>query len=505
MAEARYPRRWLAAISKGSPFRMSTTPQSGASATQPDVLIIGAGLAGLSAAVALSGAGANVSLLERKPYVGGRAYSYPHPALNEVIDSQHVLLGCCTNLIDLCKRAGADQHIRWYDHITFLEPATSTRPTSRRSDIGPSFLPAPGHSSLSFLSVPMLSLADKASIAIGLLDFLRGFPATDEEAFSTWLQRTKQTPKSIRHFWEPIIVGALNDSFERCSTRYAGQVFHESFLKSPEGGRLGIPSQPMSEFYASTACLAEQQGTTLRLRTSIDRIEHTLDGQWHAFTSDGVTHTAPQLILALPFEQTARLVASLSEQDRRALNLNFEAFTHAPITTIHLWFDCEITPLDHAAFLDTRIQWVFNKSRIRRFEPNQPAESGQYLELVISASFPELHMTREQIIASALEELASFFPTVRNAKLLKSGILKEARATFSVTPGLDQSRPVAATQVPGLYLAGDWTRTDWPSTMEGAVRSGRLAAEAVALATGNQANFLSPELPASGLMRLLAR
>ena len=124
---------------------------NGAGSQTPDVVIVGAGLAGLSAAVALSGAGARVSLLERKPYVGGRAYSYLHPALEEEIDSQHVLLGCCTNLIDLCRLAGADRHIRWYDHITFLEPATEERP-ARRSEIGPSELPAPSHASLSFLA-----------------------------------------------------------------------------------------------------------------------------------------------------------------------------------------------------------------------------------------------------------------------------------------------------------------------------------------------------------------
>jgi squalene-associated FAD-dependent desaturase len=475
---------------------------SSTSSVAHDVLILGAGLAGLSAAVALSGAGLNVSLLERKPYVGGRAYSYPHPALDEVIDSQHVLLGCCTNLIDLCQLADADRHIRWYDNITFLEPGISGRP-ARRSDIGPSGLPAPGHSSLSFLRASMLSLGDKTRIAFGLMEFLRGYPAADAEPFSQWLTRTKQTERAIRHFWEPVIVGALNDTFERCSTRYAGQVFHESFMRSPKGGRLGIPTQPLSEFYSSVAALAEKQGTHLHLRSSVDRIERLPNGEWRVLTSDYTEHIAENLLLALPFEQTSRLLRTIASPTEAVSEIvaNFNHFTHAPITTIHLWFDREITALEHAALLDTRIQWVFNKSLIRRHEFGGDRSPGQYLELVISASFEELHQTREQILSSALKELERFFPNVREARMTKSGILKEARATFSVTPGLDRYRALQGAPGDGLFLAGDWTRTGWPSTLEGAVRSGRLAADAIA--TGSGPSFLVPDLAPSGLMKLL--
>jgi len=467
-------------------------------AHESDVLIVGAGVAGLAAAVALSGAGAKVALLERKPYVGGRAYSYPHPALDEVIDSQHVLLGCCTNLVDLCRLCGADQHIRWYDRITFLEPGGDGHAV-RRSDIGPSFVPAPGHSSLSFLGASMLSIGDKARIAMGLMEFLRGYPASDAEAFSEWLKRTKQSERAIRHFWEPVIVGALNDGFERCSTKYAAQVFYESFLKSAEGGRLGIPAQPMTEFYEAAAQLAERQGTALHLRASVESMARLADGRWQATASDGSMHVAEDIVLALPFEQTLRLLRTLPEGEgaRAEVEPLLAHFTHAPITTVHVWFDREVTALDHAALLDTRIQWMFNKTRIRRDE----AVRGQYLELVISASFAELEMTREQILSSALEELVRFFPAVREAQIVKSGILKEARATFSVTPGLDAYRPAATTTSRGLFLAGDWTRTGWPSTMEGAVRSGRLAAGAV---SGNGVRFMTPDLSAGGLMRILA-
>jgi squalene-associated FAD-dependent desaturase len=450
-------------------------------------VVVGGGLAGLSAAASLAGDGARVTLLERRPEIGGRAYSYPHPALEEIVDSQHVVLGCCTNLLDLCAQAGNREAIRWYDELVFLEPG------GQRSVMKPGLLPAPAHQTVSFLRAPMLSLRDKIGIAKGLTQFLRGYPSDDAESFATWLKRTGQTDRAIRHFWEPVVVGALNDGFENCSTKYAGKVFHESFLRSSEGGRLGIPAAPLSEFLTPVAALARTSGVLLKQKSGVERIEQMADGRWHVVTEDE-EFDADSVVLAVNFKEARRLMERLPG----AAAMDHGHFISAPITTIHLWYDRDVTGVDHAVLLDTRIQWVFTKSRIRRWE----AERGSYLELVISASWAELGMGRQEILESALRELELFFPRVKRATLLKSGVLKEARATFSVTPGLDRFRPKQQTQWPGLYLAGDWTATEWPSTMEGAVRSGRMAAGAIG---GDRMRYLAAETPATGLMRWLSQ
>ncbi len=451
-----------------------------------EVVVIGAGLSGLAASAALSGAGAKVLLLDSKPFVGGRAYSYEHPSLQEEIDCQHVLLGCCTNLRALCDSAGVADRIRWYDTLTFLQPDTPTR-----TELSVRLLPAPMHTAVDFLRAPMLSLTDKVVVARGLMEFVGGYPAADTESFATWLKRTGQTDRAIRHLWEPVIVGALNDTFEHCSTKYAGQVFHESFLKSAKGGRLGIPTLPLSQFYSFVAEQCVRQGTELRLQQAVNGLTKQHDG-WHVQTTEGSFNT-PHVVLATPFQQTNALAPQLG--------VPIDTFRNAPICTVHLWFDREITDLDHAVLLDTGIQWIFHKSRIRRW----PADRGSYVELTISASFAQLHQTREAILASALRELQLFFPAAADAKLMKSGILKDARATFSVAPGMDAYRPAQATGEAGLFLAGDWTQTGWPSTMEGAVRGGLLAAEAVTASAGAPQRFLQPDLPPTGLMKLLSR
>jgi squalene-associated FAD-dependent desaturase len=365
------------------------------------------------------------------------------------------------------------------------------------------------HQAMSFLLAPMLGLRDKVGIASGLMRFLRGYPESDAESFATWLKRTGQTERAIRHFWEPVVVGALNDGFENCSTKYAGKVFYESFLRSVEGGRLGIPAKPLSEFFGPVIEMARGLSVDVRMNAGVDGISRGDDGRWRV-RAGAEEVVAGAVVLAGDLRGTEKLMQGLAGfvHPTHANNAvmdgapglggeNARRFVAAPITTVHLWYDREVTDLDHSVLLDTRVQWMFCKSRIRGWE----AARGSYLELVISASWAEIAMGREEILTSALREVEMFFPRVREARLVKSAVLKEARATFSVTPGLDAYRPSQRTELPGLFLAGDWTATEWPSTMEGAVRSGRLAAGEV---LGERGRFLAQEAPATGLMRWLS-
>ncbi len=461
------------------------------------VTVVGGGLAGLAAACALAEAGYTVRLLERRPYLGGRASSYEHPGTGEVIDNcQHVLLGHCTNLINLYERLGVEGAIRWFDRMTFVEPG------GRRSVLESSALPAPFHATPAFLRARAFSLADKFAIARGLSAFVSP-PAEDSgEDFAHWLARHGQTPGAVERFWKPVMVSALNEDLDRISVRYAGQVVRLSLLRSPAAGRMGVPRIPLSDLYSRAADYIEARGGQVLTRSAAQSLRWSeLDQQWtiatqtQAFTSDAV-------ILALPFESLLKLLPGLPENfQAQQLASNLAAFDHSPITGIHLWFDRQITDLEHAILLDRTIQWMFHKSLLQT--EKRSADAGSYIELVVSASKSMVEMQRQEIIDLAVAELAEFFSAVKQAQLVKAAVVKEIRATYSIRPGLDLLRPVAVSPWPRAFLAGDFVQTGWPATMEGAVRSGYLSAEALSRAAGRPARFLLPDLPSKGLMRLL--
>jgi squalene-associated FAD-dependent desaturase len=462
------------------------------------VAVVGGGLAGLAAGSALAENGFHVTLFERRPYLGGRASSYQHPGTGEVVDNcQHVLLGCCTNLIEFYRRNGVENKIRWFDQLTFLEPG------GRASVIRSSWLPAPFHTAPAFLRATCLNLADKLAVAAAMAALAPLTPSDNGETFLTWLRRHGQTDGAINRFWKTVLVSALNEDLENVSVRSAAQVIRESFLKSATAGRMGIPTVPLSDLYSAAGDYICARGGAVEFRCNVEsfraepaQVKLLVSGQEQIFDF---------VILAVPFDVLCRLLPRTSAAE--PLQQSLAHFETSPITGIHLWFDRQITELEHAVLLDRTIQWMFHKSKLfaagRHGFSDAAASNGSYVELVVSSSKSLVEKSRAEIIDMALKELCEFFPAARDANLIKSTVIKEIHATYSPRPGIDAYRPGSQTAWPRVFLAGDWTATGWPATMEGAVRSGYVAAQYVARVAGQRrVAFLTPDLPAAGFMRL---
>jgi len=540
------------------------------------VAVVGGGLAGLAAGCALADSGIRVNLLERRPYLGGRASSYQHPGTGEVVDNcQHVLLGCCTNLIEFYRQIGVQDKIRWYDRLTFLEPG------GRASVIEPSSLPAPLHNAPAFLRAACLSLPDKLAIAAAMAALAPIMPRDTGESFLTWLRRHRQTERAIERFWKTVLVSALNEGIDRVSVPSAAQVMRESFLKSAAAGRMGVPRVPLTELYNLAGDYICARGGEVQFRSSVESFRAEFAAV--KLSMAGGEASFDFVVFAVPFDVLSRMLPQTSAAE--PLRQTLDRFESSPITGIHLWFDRQITDLEHAVLLDRTIQWMFHKSKLlgrspascqsavantggrdfsraeemearglsrgeemgghglsraeetgghdfsRGEEPgghglsrgeetgghgfsraarapkdagaSAPEGNGSYVELVVSSSKSLVEKSRAEIIDLALAELREFFPEARTANLVKSTVIKEIHATYSPRPGVDAFRPRPETVWPRVFLAGDWTATGWPATMEGAVRSGYMAAQCVARVAGlRDAAFLVPDLPATGFMRL---
>jgi squalene-associated FAD-dependent desaturase len=462
------------------------------------VTVIGGGVAGMSAACALAEAGLEVRLLERRGYLGGRASSYLHPGVGEVIDNcQHVLFKCCTNVLGFYRRIGVADRIHWTSDMTMIEPG------GRRSRLGPfKFgpirLPAPLHGAPSFISAKAFTLADKLSLGRAMRAMMRPEAMVDTgETLGNWLRRHRQTAGAMNRFWRLVIASAINAEIDEIAVPYAAKIIREGFLNSAEGGSMGMSSVPLSALYAGVAPFLAERGGNVVLNSNVENAEwdeETLQWTVRARTGD---LQSDFVIVALPFEGMAKLLPGLPPAEGAdELAGKIERHEHWPICSVHLWFDREITELDHAVLLDREVHWMFNQSRLQ-------GRSGNYIELVLSATRAFAALSREEAIGHALRDLAEFFPVVKDAKLEKAALVKEMRATFGVPPGIDAARPGAASPWPNLFLAGDWMQTGWPSTMESAARSGHLAAEAVSSAIWNPRLILEADMKPGRLMKLI--
>jgi zeta-carotene desaturase len=465
---------------------------------QKSVAVIGAGVAGMSAACALAEAGFRVQLVERRGYLGGRASSYPHPGVNEVIDNcQHVLFGCCTNLVGFYRRIGVADQIHWTSEMTMIEPG------GRRSALGPSGLPAPLHGLPKLLSAGAFNLADKISLGRAFAAMMRpGVMEDSSENLGAWLRRNQQSDGALNRFWRLVIASAMNAEIDTISLPYAAKVIRELFMNSPEAGSMGMSRVPLSDLYAPVVAFIEERGGAVHLNTHVDGanwVESAIGGrgEWMVKTRDGEL-VSDYLLIALPFEGLQKLLPNLpAAVGAGKLAAQLEKHVHWPICSVHLWFDRDITELEHAVLLDREIHWMYNQSRL------QTGRGGHYIELVVSATRSFAALPREEAIALALKELEEFFPLVKEARLEKVALIKEVRATFGVPPGINAARPFVDSPWPHCFLAGDWIDTGWPSTMESAARSGHLAAEGLGIAAGQPFKCFEKDLNPKGLMRFL--
>jgi squalene-associated FAD-dependent desaturase len=458
----------------------------------PHVIVVGGGLAGLSASVALANCGFRVSLLEKSPRLGGRASSYILPTGEQIDNCQHVTLGCCSNLTDFYNRIGVTNKLRHYDELVFVDSS------GRRARIKSSRLPAPFHLLPSFAAFRLLAQRDKLSIARAMLSILNagGRPKLPGSiSMLDWLRQQRQTEPAIKRFWSTVLVSALNEDLERIDANYGIDVFWKSFLSNPVGFRIGIPSVPLADLYASCSDWITSSRGEVRTRSGVAQISMCGNEVNGVRLDDGEEMAADYYILALTFD---RLLKVLPENVRR--HAPFESLHDipvSPITSVHLWFDRPVMTEPFLALLDHTTQWIFNKTRLI----GSNGHAGQYLQLVISASRALSDQSQQHIVALCRNEIEQLIPETRNAELVRSVVIRENAATFSPQPGSNQWRPGQRTKIPNLFLAGDWTQTGWPATMESAVRSGYQAAEAVLAQEGRYLKIVQPEMSATGLAR----
>jgi squalene-associated FAD-dependent desaturase len=459
--------------------------------TRYDVVVVGAGFAGLSAAVRLTRRGARVLVVEARVRIGGRATAFPDRETGELVDNgQHVLLGCYTDTFAFLEDIGAAGNVRVQPQLSV---AMIDR-AGRRSRLVCPALPPPLHLLAGVLEWDALGWNDRLSVlrmATPLRLALRqaqdeaqarpGFAgrarepgarriaASPGETVEGWLIRNGQTARIREMLWNPLALAALNQPAAHAAAPVFARVLAEMFGADPRAAAIGLPIKPLHMMYAEPAReYIERGGGTVRTATPVK--VNINQGNVAAVEAAGERWTAGAVVSAVPWFSVPELfegdVSALTETLTRARRM-----TSSPIVTVNLWFDRQVMDEPFVGLPGRTMQWLFDK---------RTAFGGDasHLSLVSSGAAPIVHMLNHELIAAAHEQLLEALPAVRSARMLRATVVREPRATFSLAPG-QPARPFTETPVHGLYLAGDWIDTGLPATIESAVRSGHLAAAAV--------------------------
>ncbi|MFF2210950.1 hydroxysqualene dehydroxylase HpnE [Streptomyces antibioticus] len=439
-------------------------------------VVVGGGLAGVTAALALADAGVRVTLLEGRPRLGGLAFSFQRGELT-VDNGQHVYLRCCTAY-------------RWFldriegSALAPLQPRLDVpvvdvdRPEGRRlGRLRRDPLPVPLHLGRGLATYPHLSLADRArvgraALALKALDLTD--PALDDQDFGSWLTAHGQSARAVEALWDLVGVATLNAVAGDSSLALAAMVFKTGLLSDPGAADIGWAHVPLGELHDRLARKAlDSAGVRTETRTRVTSLSRTDNGCWNVQVP-GETLTADAVVLAVPQRETYDLLpAGALDAPERLLDIGT-----APILNVHVVYDRPVLRAPFLAALGTPVQWVFDRTAASGLR------EGQYLAVSQSAAQDEIDLPVADLRARYLPELRKLVPGTRDAEVRDFFVTRERTATFAPTPGVGRLRPGARTRAPGLYLAGAWTATGWPATMESAVRSGVSAADAALNALG---------------------
>ncbi|MFC4009059.1 hydroxysqualene dehydroxylase HpnE [Nonomuraea purpurea] len=424
------------------------------------VAVIGGGLAGITTAIALAEAGCPVTLYEARPRLGGATYSFQRGGLT-VDNGQHVFLRCCTAYRGLLERLGGTALVGLQNRFDVRVLGKAGRSGRLRR----AALPGPLHFVPALAGYRLLGPGDRIQALRGSLALSRldpADPALDSVTFGNWLAAHGQRTPVREALWDLLAVAALNTGVEEAALGPAVKVFKTALLGRPDAADLGIPLVPLGELHDTAARAAiAGRGGTVRLSAKVTAIE-----PGPAVIVDGARINASAVVVATRHEQAAKLVPAAAAPGRDA----WSALDASPIINVHALYDRPVMRLPFVAVTGSPVQWVFDKTRVAGLG------EGQYLAVSVSVADTWIDRPTADIRESFVPALRSVFPAAREARMTDFFVTRERRATFRQAPGSGVLRPRSATRWPGLYLAGAWTDTGWPDTMEGAVRSGLHAA-----------------------------